>query len=206
MLHPSRRNFGIVDDRTPISPTVADAVIVMFRLQFASGVSKGLILVRCTDPSGAYIMRYSAKIFWPLYVERSPHSYHGTRATVEICEFPRQVSRLMAFPRQILRLWPRHVPRFCPWQTPSYQPWQSSEVHGNCHGNFHGNRRPLPRQRGNRHGIPRTSAAIATAVSADVQPQLFPRPSAAARGHCHRNPPIVIHIIDFQTISPYCCH
>ena len=47
------------------------------------------------------------------------------------------------------------------------------------HSNFHGHPRPLPRQSSDARQLPRKSAAIATAISADVKPQQFPRPSAA---------------------------
>ena len=92
---------------------------------------------------------------------------------------------------------------------PSGQPWKSAGfhdkrhgswhfhgeyhgcgTHGTCRGSFrgklrrtnHGNPRKLPWQ------FPWVSAAIATAVFADVQPKQFPRPSAAVRGNCHGNP------------------
>ena len=119
----------------------------------------------------------------------------------------------MALRRHMPRLWPRHVPRFCPWQTLWYQPWQPMEVRGNCHGNFRGRQttaiftaicghpRPLPRQSSDTPQLPRKPAAIATAISADVKPQQFPRPSAVivtaifryaaiateVRGNCHGN-------------------
>ena len=54
--------------------------------------------------------------------------------------------------------------------------------HGTCRGSVRG------KLRGTNHVNPRKSAAIATAISADVKPQQFPRPSAAIRGHCHGNP------------------
>ena len=57
--------------------------------------------------------------------------------------------------------------------------------HGTCRGSVRG------KLRGTNHGNPRKSAAISTAISADVKPQQFPRPSAATRGHCHGNPPIL---------------
>ena len=44
--------------------------------------------------------------------------------------------------------------------------------HGTCRGSVSG------KLRGTKHGNPRKSAAIATAISADVKPQQFPRPSA----------------------------
>ena len=65
------------------------------------------------------------------------------------------------------------------------------------HSNFHGHPRPLPRQSSDTRQLPRKSAAIATAISADVRPQQFPRPSAAilrytasateVHGNCHSN-------------------
>ena len=113
------------------------------------------------------------------------------RATVETRGFPRQGPRLMARPRQILRLWPRHVPRFCPWQTPSYQPWQPTEVRGNCHGNFRGRQttavrghpRPLPRQSSDTWQLPRKAAAITTAISMAIRghPRPLPRQSSDTR-------------------------
>ena len=81
-------------------------------------------------------------------------------------------------------------------------PWKSAgfhgkghgswRFHGKCHGCGHGTCRGSVRGklRGTNRGNPRKSAAIATAISADVKPQQFPRPSAAIRGHCHGNPPI----------------
>ena len=60
----------------------------------------------------------------------------------------------------------------------------------NCRGNVHGHPRSLPRQHGKHHGCPRKSAAIATAVSADVQPKQFTRPYVAVRCQCHGNPSI----------------
>ena len=114
---------------------------------------------------------------------------------MDIRGIPWHVPRLMALPRKMTWLWPRHVPRFCSWKTPSYQSWQPTEARGNCHGtfrrncggNFHGYPRSLPRQHGNIHGI---SAAIASAVSEDVQPKQFARPSVTVRGDFHGNPPI----------------
>ena len=55
--------------------------------------------------------------------------------------------------------------------------------------------RQWPRPRDNDPGGPRKSAAIATAVVAEVQPQQFSRLSVAVRGHFHGNHPIVIHNI-----------
>ena len=80
----------------------------------------------------------------------------------------------------------RHVPLFCPWQLRR----TNHDFLRNCRGNFDGHPRPLPRQRGNHHGSPRKFAAIAMAVSMDVQPQQLPRPSTAVRGHCHGNHPM----------------
>ena len=48
---------------------------------------------------------------------------------------------------------------------------------GNCRGSFHGYPRSLQRQSSDRRQSPRKSAAIATAVSSDVEQ--FTRPSAA---------------------------
>ena len=83
-------------------------------------------------------------------------------ATVKTRGFPRQVSRLMAVPLRMPRLWPRHVPRFIPWQTPSYPPWQPTEVRGNC------------------RGFPRTSVVIAA---------LFQRTSSRSNFPGHRRQP-----------------
>ena len=92
-------------------------------------------------------------------------------------------------------------------------PWKSAGFHGKghgswrfdgtCHGCGHGTCRGSVRGelRGTNHGHPRKAAAIATAISADVKPQQFPRPSAAiatatlryaaitteVRGNCHGN-------------------
>ena len=65
-----------------------------------------------------------------------------------------------------------------PWQLPRQYP-----------GNLHGHPRSLPRHRGNHHGSPRKSAAITTAVSADIQRKQYPPPSVAVRGHGHGNFP-----------------
>ena len=89
-------------------------------------------------------------------------------------------------------------------------PWKSAGFHGKGHGSWrfhgkchvcgHGTCRGSVRGklRGTNHGNPRKSAAIATAISADVKPQQFPRPSAAilrytaiateVHGNCHRIP------------------
>ena len=79
-------------------------------------------------------------------------------------------------------------------------PWKSAgfhgkghgswRFHGQCHGCGHGTCRGFVRGklRGTNHDNPWKSAAIATAISADVKPQQCPRPSAAIRGHCHGNP------------------
>ena len=81
-------------------------------------------------------------------------------------------------------------------------PWKSAGFHGKghgswcfhgkCHGCGHGTCRGSVRGklRGINHGNPRKSAAIATAISAYVKQQQFPRPSAAIRSHCHGSPPI----------------
>ena len=70
-------------------------------------------------------------------------------------------------------------------------PWESAgshgeghgswPFHGKCHGCGHGTCRDAVRGilRGINHGNPRKSAVIATAISADVKPQQFPRLSAA---------------------------
>ena len=93
-----------------------------------------------------------------------------------------------------------------------YQPWQPSEVRGkfhdtfrgNCRGIFHNHPRPLPWQRGNHHGNPRKSAAIATAVSVDVQPQEIPRPSLCRSRPLPRQPSDgdTHHYLAFPTIAP----
>ena len=144
----------------------------------------------------------------PHYIRRGRLSFsvdlrgccHWLRANVDICGFPRQVLRLMALPRQMRRLAQRRVPRLCPWQTPSHQPWQPTEVRGNYRGSFRGNCRgnfqaPSAVIATATRQSRRKSAAIATAASAHVQPQPFPRPSAAVHSQCHGNPPIVIHIV-----------
>ena len=81
-----------------------------------------------------------------------------------------------------------------PWKSPGFhgKGHGSWHFHGKYHGCGHGTCRGSVRGklRGTKHGNPRKSAAIATAVSADVKPPQFPRPSAAIRGHCHSNPPI----------------
>ena len=69
-------------------------------------------------------------------------------------------------------------PRQLPRQFPRKMPW------------FHGHPQSLPRERDNHHGSPQTSAAIATAGFADIQPQQVPRISVAVRSRCHGNPPI----------------
>ena len=110
--------------------------------------------------------------------------------------FPRRVPRLMLLQRKMPRGWPLHVPQFCPWQTPWYQPWQPTEVGGSCHGSLRGNCSGIStaiRGSVNHQGIAWPSAAIAE-VSMDIQLQQFPRPSAAVRGHCHRNCPMLMHI------------
>ena len=76
--------------------------------------------------------------------------------------------------------------------------------HGKCHGCGHGTCRGSVRGKLRRtnHGNPRNSAAIVMAVFADVQPQQFPPPSAAVRGHCHGNPPIVTLFDIFNHFTP----
>ena len=73
----------------------------------------------------------------------------------------------------------------------------SWHFYGKCHGCGHGTCRGSVRGKLRRinYGNPRESASITMAVSADVQPQQRPWPSAAVRGHCHGNPPIALHII-----------
>ena len=116
--------------------------------------------------------------------------------------FQRRVPHLMLLPRKIPRGWPLHVPQFPPWQTPSYQPWHPPKSAAIAMAVYAGTAmefplqwnsaaigietRPSPRNSG-------PSAAIAE-VSMDIQLQLFPRPSAAVRGHCHRNRPMLMHI------------
>ena len=84
------------------------------------------------------------------------------RTTVEIRGFSRQVLRVMAPPRQMPRLCPRHVAAVFSVAN-SVVPTMATP----------GNPQKLPRQ------FPRPSAAIATAVSADVHSKQFPRPSTA---------------------------
>ena len=92
-----------------------------------------------------------------------------------------------------------------PWKSPGFhgKGHGSWHFHGKYHGCGHGTCRGSVRGklRGTNHGNPRKSAAIATAISADVKPQQFPRPSAAiatailryaaitteVRGNCHGN-------------------
>ena len=102
--------------------------------------------------------------------------------------------------------------RRVPWKLTDFhgKGHSSWHFHGKCYGCGHGTccgsvrgtfRRTIHRKSRKfaasattTRSSARTSAAIATAVSADVQPQQFPRPSAAVRGRCHSNPSIVIHI------------
>ena len=76
------------------------------------------------------------------------------RATMEIGWFPRQGPRLIELPRKCYGC-----------------------GHGTCRGSVRG------KLRCTNDGNPRKSAEIATAVSADVKPQQFPRHSAAIRGN-----------------------
>ena len=57
------------------------------------------------------------------------------------------------------------------------------------HNNFHGHPRPLPRQSSDTRQLPRKSAVIATAISADVKPQHFAiRGNPPIHGNCHGSP------------------
>ena len=65
------------------------------------------------------------------------------------------------------------------------------------HSNFHGHPQQLSRHSSDTWQLPRKSAAIATAILADVKPQQFPRPPAVilryaaiatdVHGNCHSN-------------------
>ena len=114
--------------------------------------------------------------------------------------FQRRVPHLMLLPRKIPRGWPLHVPQFPPWQTPSYQPWHPPKSAAIAMAVYAGTAMEFPRPSAaigiETRPSPRNSgpsAAIAE-VSMDIQLQLFPRPSAAVRGHCHRNRPMLMHI------------
>ena len=71
----------------------------------------------------------------------------------------------------------------------SHGSWRfHGKCHGCCNGTGHGSVRC--KLRGTSHANERKAAALTTAITADIKPQLYPRSSAAICCHCHGNPAI----------------